>query len=414
VRICVLDACASGAFTRLKGGRVRQPFLVDQSAEVSGHAFVTSSSETETAQESDRLGASYFTYYLISGLRGAADLSGEGKVTLNEAYQFAYNETLGRTVDTRGGAQHPRYEIDLSGTGDVIITDLRQTTATLVLAEPLDGRVFVRNAAHHLVVELYKPRGRRVELGLEPGAYEVRVERPASALLARSQLLDGGRVVLDLGQFGPTTPEATRRRGGLGPDYTVSGRTRLGLRMGTWRVGARSGQTIISSSGSRSAGLLAGLQYAHFFGENLAVTVNANVLPLDSGSFVTSDGWFDGSATVVALPIGLRWTPAMKDLRTRWAKPFLAIGVGPVVGSLSGSGSTADGAISGSQTYTTIGGHLGAGVDFHLSGRWSIELSGGYNWMLDFARPLRGRRNYAGIDFGASIGRLFGGGSQTR
>src|SRR5436190_1523870 len=32
VRIAVLDACASGAFTRVKGGRARPPFLVDESA----------------------------------------------------------------------------------------------------------------------------------------------------------------------------------------------------------------------------------------------------------------------------------------------------------------------------------------------------------------------------------------------
>jgi hypothetical protein len=44
---------------------------------------------------------------LISGFRGAADLSGDGKVALNEAYEFAFNETLGRTVDTNGGAHHP-------------------------------------------------------------------------------------------------------------------------------------------------------------------------------------------------------------------------------------------------------------------------------------------------------------------
>ena len=62
VRIAVLDACASGAFTRLKGGRARPPFLVDQSAEMRGHAFLTSSSETEAAQESDRIRASYFTH----------------------------------------------------------------------------------------------------------------------------------------------------------------------------------------------------------------------------------------------------------------------------------------------------------------------------------------------------------------
>ena len=45
----------------------------------------------EAAQESDRICASYFTHYLVSGFRGAADLSGDGKVTLNEAYQFAFN-----------------------------------------------------------------------------------------------------------------------------------------------------------------------------------------------------------------------------------------------------------------------------------------------------------------------------------
>src|SRR5207344_1520004 len=182
VTIAVLDACASGAFTRLKGGKIRPPFLVDESAEMRGHAFLTSSAETESAQESDRIHASYFTHYLVSGFRGAADISGDGRVTLNEAYQFAFNETLGRTVDTRGGAQHPSYDINLSGTGDVVMTDVRQTTATLVLGEDLEGRFFIRTAAQELVVELYKPRGRKVELAIEPGTYDVRVERDKESL----------------------------------------------------------------------------------------------------------------------------------------------------------------------------------------------------------------------------------------
>ena len=83
VRIAVLDACASGAFTRIKGGRARPPFLVDESSSMRGHAFLTSSAATEVAQESDRIRASYFTHYLVSGLRGAADLSGDGRITLN-------------------------------------------------------------------------------------------------------------------------------------------------------------------------------------------------------------------------------------------------------------------------------------------------------------------------------------------
>jgi uncharacterized caspase-like protein len=146
VRIAVLDACASGAFTRLKGGRTRPPFLVDASAEMRGHAFLTSSAANEAAQESDRIRASYFTHFLVSGFRGAADTSGDGRVTLSEAYQFAFHETLGRTLDTKGGAQHPSYDINLFGTGDIVMTDVRQTTATLLLPEELEGRVFIRTA----------------------------------------------------------------------------------------------------------------------------------------------------------------------------------------------------------------------------------------------------------------------------
>ncbi len=44
VRIAVLDACASGAFIRIKGGKTRPAFLVDQSSTMRGHAFLTSSS----------------------------------------------------------------------------------------------------------------------------------------------------------------------------------------------------------------------------------------------------------------------------------------------------------------------------------------------------------------------------------
>jgi len=149
-----------------------------------GHAFLTSSAESEAAQESDRIQASYFTHYLVSGLRGAADMSGEGKVTLNEAYQFAFSETLGRTVETKGGAQHPSYDINLSGTGEVVMTDLRQTSATLVLERSSTGASSYANAKRELVVELYKPLGRKVELGVEPGSYEVHLEREAAAYVA--------------------------------------------------------------------------------------------------------------------------------------------------------------------------------------------------------------------------------------
>jgi hypothetical protein len=411
VRIAVLDACASGAITRLKGGKLTHPFLVDESSEMRGHAFLTSSSESEVAQESDRIGASYFTHYLISGLRGAADANGEGKVTLNEAYQFAFNETLGRTVDTKGGAQHPSYDINLSGTGDVVMTDLRRTSATLVLAESLVGRFFVTNAKQELVVELYKPYGRKVELGLEPGTYEVHVEREASALVARPRVDEGARVVLGPAQFSPTKPEPSRRRGGFKPPpFAVTGRNRIELSIGSWLVPG-SLDTPSIAAGSDSFDLAVGILYTRFLREDLALTFGPRVLG-SSSSVATPTGAFAGDVGVVSLPLCVRWNPMKGDLSTRSIKPFLTLGLGPVIGSSSGSGLSADGAFAGSRTRASIGGIVGAGVDVHLSRHFSLGFDGDYQWMADFSDPIGARDNYSGFQFGVKLGWLFGAGSR--
>jgi hypothetical protein len=218
VRIAVLDACASGAITRLKGGRRRPAFAVDASSDMRGYAFLTSSSPDEASQESDQIRSSFFTHYLVSGMRGAADVSGDGKVTLGEAYQFAFHETLARTERTKGGAQHPAYDMKLSGTGDVVMTDMRQTSAGLVLAKELEGRLFVRNRDNQLVAELYKPAGRAVELGLAPGAYTVRLESRKSLAATGLELEEGRRAELTSRDFKPVGRESTAMRGGDSAD----------------------------------------------------------------------------------------------------------------------------------------------------------------------------------------------------
>ncbi len=413
VRIAVLDACASGAITRLKGGRLTQPFLVDEAAEMRGYAFVTSSAQTEAAQESDHIRASYFTHYLISGLRGAADSSGDGKVTLNEAYHFAFNETLGRTVETKGGAQHPSYDINLSGTGDVVMTDLRQTSATLVLGEALDGRFFVRNAKQELVVELFKPYGRQVELGLEPGSYQVQVEREAAAFLAKPQLAEGSRVVLEPNQFTPTKAQPTRRRGGFAPPYAVTGRNRVELRVGVWRTSGDSTPLGGVTLGSDAVDFTTGFQYTRFLREHLAVTFAANLLPI-SGATLGSEGGLAGSVTVVALPLGLRWSPAGGELYASSLKPYLTAGLGPVIGESAGVAADTSGVFLGDRTRGTVGGMLGGGVDVHLNRRWSVGLAAVYNWMANFSDPIGGRDNYNGFDVRVSVGWLFGNGKAPR
>jgi len=218
VRIAVLDSCASGAFTRLKGGKHRQPFLYDASTSVKGHAFLTSSSQDETAQESDRIRASFFTHYLVSGLRGAADLSGDGRVTLNEAYRFAFDETLAQTESSKGGAQHPAYDIQLQGTGDLVMTDLRQTSATLSIDVEIDGRLYIREPSGQLVAELYKTKGRVVELGLPPGEYHVVADQNGRLSRARVLLPDNRVTRLKPEMLNAIQPEETVARGSADQD----------------------------------------------------------------------------------------------------------------------------------------------------------------------------------------------------
>lgn len=225
-QVAILDSCASGAFTRLKGGALIAPFLVDQSSHVKGHAILTSSSEGEPSQESDSVGGSFFTHHLLSGLRGAADLSHDGKITLNEAYQFAFHETLARTERTQAGAQHPAYDIEVAGSGDVVMTDLRTTQATLVLPATLEGRLFIRDVHGTLVVEMEKLPRVPVELGLDEGAYTATLNSPGETREGSVTLRRGEKLTLVSGMLHVVAQEPTVSRGDvrthLGPS-TVPG-----------------------------------------------------------------------------------------------------------------------------------------------------------------------------------------------
>ena len=213
VRVAILDSCASGALTRTKGGVSRPAFLFDATADMKGHAFLTSSSAEEAAQESDRIGASFFTHFLVSGLRGAADTTLDGLVTLNEAYAFAFQETLASTERTQFGAQHPAYDISLTGSGDLVLTDLRAASAGLTIPEGIAGRLSIRDDRGLLAVELAKAAGQRVELALSAGTYTVLLDEKGTRSSAQVSIAAGRRVTLSSSQLRPVTADRTVPRG---------------------------------------------------------------------------------------------------------------------------------------------------------------------------------------------------------
>lgn len=404
VRIAVLDACASGAITRIKGSRRRKAFLVDESSEMRGYAFLTSSSADEVAQESDHVGGSFFTHYLVSGLRGAADISGEGKVTLNEAYQFAFNETLGRTTETQGGAQHPSYDINLSGTGEVVMTDVRETSAVLVLGEDLSGRFFIRDAKEQLVVELYKLRGRSVELGLDPGTYSVRCENESGSAVSAATLEKGDPFVLAREQFTEAKRERVVNRSGVEvhPGFGgVGGRWRLGARLGSWHhAGLGSGDSDFVWDQSNLTG---GFLFSRWLNEkwSLDFTTWTSIHLVQQENPAP-----DGAYMAAFLFGGRRYFPNLAGLPSS-IKPFLSAAVGPYV-------RRAQLQRGGVVQSVAAGGNVGGGFDFQFA-RWGmVGTKLGYNYTSDFTSDFTGtfgsKTNYRGFDLSIDFSVVLGNG----
>jgi hypothetical protein len=409
VRITVLDACASGAITRIKGGQRRQAFLVDDSSDMQGYAFLTSSSANESAQESDRIGASFFTHYLISGMRGAADVSGEGKVTLNEAYQFAFHETLARTTETQGGAQHPAYHINLSGTGDVVMTDLRQTSASLLLTEELNGRLFVRNTDQQLVAELYKPEGRSVELGLEPGSYEIVLDVPDNLLIGKASLQSGDQLILGYDHFDPGEREQTVSRGGQNTfPQPLRGRHRFDLHVGWWGNKPESsmdGSGVINTNVG-SWDIMGGLGYSRWIREDVSLGINFMGLAGDATTSVGA-GVSTQSFTLSSILINAKKYLPESTLRTGF-RPFLTAGAGVFIGNISETSVGPTINVNVGETMGAFGAQFGGGVDFPMGRYFIMGTKVAYNLVSDFREPLGDEENFSGFEFTMSLGLMLG------
>jgi Caspase domain len=118
--VAFLDACYSGA----AGGRTFSArktraagiddLFLERLTRSKGRAIITASRPTEVSIELGELGHGLFTYYLINGLKGAADLNRDGIISLQELYEYLEQQvtTKSRAV---GGNQHPVMKGEMEG-----------------------------------------------------------------------------------------------------------------------------------------------------------------------------------------------------------------------------------------------------------------------------------------------------------
>lgn len=220
VRVMILDACRSGVMTRVKGGTPGPSFAirVDDALESRGLAILTSSAAGENAQESDELGASYFTHHLASALIGAADADLDGQVTLAEAFNYAAVQTLAATSSTLEGPQHPTYRLDLAGRRELALTrpgQARGPFATVTL-DSAGSWLFTRDTRPIGIGVTYAPATFTVaaeavaeapgrQLSLESGYYRATLRTSEAIFEKTFDLRSGARVSL-----GQTTMEKKR------------------------------------------------------------------------------------------------------------------------------------------------------------------------------------------------------------
>ena len=123
-QVVILDCCNSGAFGRAggKGGpdtdlRLPERFVTQGR----GRAILTASRANQRSWEGaptgEAGGPSVFTSALAEGLRtGAADLDGDGYVSVEEAYKYAYRKVIGSNA-----GQVPQHSIS-AGEGNMLLT----------------------------------------------------------------------------------------------------------------------------------------------------------------------------------------------------------------------------------------------------------------------------------------------------
>jgi hypothetical protein len=118
--VVFLDACYSGA----AGGRTFaskktramnvDDLFLERLTRSKGRAILTASRAAEVSLELPELGHGVFTYYLIEGLKGAADLNHDGIVSLQELYEYLEQQVTQKARSV-GGNQHPVMKGELEG-----------------------------------------------------------------------------------------------------------------------------------------------------------------------------------------------------------------------------------------------------------------------------------------------------------
>jgi multidrug efflux pump subunit AcrA (membrane-fusion protein) len=174
-QVLILDCCNSGAFAQ--GSKAATGVSIGTASAFEGTGYgrvvLTASDSTQFAWEGDRIigetDNSLFTHFLVKGLEGDADNDGDGRITIDELYDYAYEQIVSITPKQTPGKWSYKQQ------GEIVLRQISkiENIKPLPLPDELideieDTRPYVRDAAVQKLEKLL--RGKNI--GLARSAYD--------------------------------------------------------------------------------------------------------------------------------------------------------------------------------------------------------------------------------------------------
>jgi hypothetical protein len=115
IKILVIDACHSGAIKGVKNSGIMTKTLFEAFFPApEGFVVLSSCKLGECSYEWEEKEHGVFSYYLLEGLRGAADKDADGLITITDAHKYT-SDNVKRWAFKKGLEQNPTLEAKISG-----------------------------------------------------------------------------------------------------------------------------------------------------------------------------------------------------------------------------------------------------------------------------------------------------------
>jgi len=151
-QVLILDCCNSGAFPQGTKAELGGSMGMTKAFQGYGRFVLTASDATQFAWEGNKVIGetenSLFTHFLVKGLEGEADNDGDGRITVDELYEYAYDQILRVTPKQTPTKSSSKVEGEIVLRQSTRIEDIKPIPLPDELIDEVeDTRPYVREAA---------------------------------------------------------------------------------------------------------------------------------------------------------------------------------------------------------------------------------------------------------------------------